>query len=59
MKTFREKFREYIKKIKYLMFLFQENPDEEQLKTAFKKYIESYKEILKIKDFTLKEIISS
>ena len=59
MSTFREKFREYIKKIKYLIFLFQENPNEEQLKTAFKKYIESYKEILKTQDFTLSEIISS
>lgn len=59
MSTFREKFREYIKKIKYLIFLFQENPNEEQLKIAFKKYIESYKEILKTQDFTLSEIISS
>lgn len=59
MSTFREKFREYIKKIKYLIFLFQENPSEEQLKIAFKKYIESYKEILKTQDFTLSEIISS
>ena len=59
MPTFREKFREYIKKIKYLIFLFQENPSEEQLKIAFKKYIESYKEILKTQDFTLSEIISS
>ena len=56
MSTFREKFREYIKKIKYLIFLFQENPSEEQLKIAFKKYIQSYKEILKTQDFTLSEI---
>jgi len=59
MKTFREKFREYIKSVQYLIFLCKENPDEDQLKSAFKKYIKNYKEILKTQDFTLKEIISS
>lgn len=59
MKTIREIFREYIKSVQYLIFLFKENPDEEQLKLAFKKYIKNYKEILKTQDFSLEEIIYS
>ena len=37
MKTIREIFREYIKSVQYLIFLFKENPDEEQLKLALEK----------------------
>lgn len=59
MKTLRENFKEYIQSIKYLIFLFEKNPTEDELKLAFKKYIRKYKEILKTNKFSLEEIIWS
>ena len=59
MKTYAEIYKDYINNLKYLKFLVNENPTEEELKIVFTKYIIIYKKLLKIQDFSFKEILYS
>lgn len=59
MKTYAEIYKDYINNLKYLKFLVNENPTEEELKIVFIKYIIIYKKLLKIHDFSFKEIFWS
>lgn len=56
MKTYGEIYKDYIDNIKYLKFLMNENPTDEELKNAFMKYIINYKKVLEIHKFTFSEI---
>lgn len=59
MKTYGEIYKNYIDNIKYLKFLVNENPTDEELKIAFMKYIINYKKVLEIHKFTFNEIFWS